>query len=340
MKSKKIEQLINSGLSEKLINGLSEGQVNVLYRKLVSEVSEPKEATTTNVKQTTMSSGEWDNLMNAGGAVSGTVKKNKDGSVTITSGDTNEEIDEDANLDNAVDKDSGYDPYAGNSVGNDEGPSSNDGDNNADDGMYGESEIKEKAVSQQQQKFFGVVKAMKKGDIPMKGKAGEAAKEMTSKEIDDFASTPLKGLPKKVSKKENKEGNKMTKPIGKVVSVKKSESKEATASGSAGAYAAPLFAEKEKVDENFEKLIESRILALVEKHINPKMTKKELLTYLSEAPAAPVKEPITKPKTKPGTRPSPYKNPNPGTNPAPKANKEELKKKFIEMIMQVLGNEK
>ncbi len=54
------------------------------------------------------------------------------------------------------------------------------------------------AKSKQQQKFFGVVKAMKDGDIPKKGKAGDVADDMTKKEIDKYASTKHKGLPKKV----------------------------------------------------------------------------------------------------------------------------------------------
>ena len=57
--------------------------------------------------------------------------------------------------------------------------------------------------SKSQQRFFGVVKAMQKGDIPNKGKAGTAAKKMTKKDVDDFASTKHKGLPNKV-KKENR----------------------------------------------------------------------------------------------------------------------------------------
>ena len=54
------------------------------------------------------------------------------------------------------------------------------------------------AKSKQQQKFFGVVKAMQSGDIPKKGAAGKAAKEMSKKEVDKYASTKHKGLPKKV----------------------------------------------------------------------------------------------------------------------------------------------
>ena len=47
--------------------------------------------------------------------------------------------------------------------------------------------LSEKAVSKQQQKFFGVVKAMQKGDIPKKGEAGKIAKDMSKKDVDDFA---------------------------------------------------------------------------------------------------------------------------------------------------------
>ena len=54
------------------------------------------------------------------------------------------------------------------------------------------------AVSKQQQKFFGVVKAMQSGDIPKKGEAGKVAKDMSKKDVDDYASTKHKGLPKKV----------------------------------------------------------------------------------------------------------------------------------------------
>ena len=54
------------------------------------------------------------------------------------------------------------------------------------------------AKSKQQQKFFGVVKSMQKGDIPKKGEAGEVADDMTKKEVDKMASTKHKGLPKKI----------------------------------------------------------------------------------------------------------------------------------------------
>ena len=54
------------------------------------------------------------------------------------------------------------------------------------------------AKSKQQQKFFGVVRAMQKGDIPKKGDAGEVASDMEKKDVKKMASTKHKGLPKKV----------------------------------------------------------------------------------------------------------------------------------------------
>ncbi len=76
--------------------------------------------------------------------------------------------------------------------------------------------------------------------------------------------------------------------------------------------------------------LENEIMRIVEKNLPPRITKGDLLKYLSEAgPAtAPTKPaPGTKPSVKPGkpdTRPRPKhpgKNPNPGENPAPKAKK-------------------
>ena len=58
------------------------------------------------------------------------------------------------------------------------------------------------AQSKSQQRFFGVVKAMQKGDIPKKGKAGKIAKQMSKDDVDDFASTKHKGKPEKVKREQ------------------------------------------------------------------------------------------------------------------------------------------
>jgi hypothetical protein len=88
--------------------------------------------------------------------------------------------------------------------------------------------------------------------------------------------------------------------------------------------------------------LESQIQKIVEKHMPPKITKGDLVRYISEqgtAPAPTTKPAPTKPGTKPGKRPNPFKNPNPGENPAPKAKKvspEDAKEKVIDVIMQLL----
>jgi hypothetical protein len=68
--------------------------------------------------------------------------------------------------------------------------------------------------------------------------------------------------------------------------------------------------------------IESEIIKIVERNILPRITKGDLMKYLSEAnsPLTAPAKPTTKPDTKPGTRPShPGKNPRPGEEIAPKA---------------------
>lgn len=91
--------------------------------------------------------------------------------------------------------------------------------------------------------------------------------------------------------------------------------------------------------------IENKIMHLVETHLPPRITKQDLVKYLSEQqPAAPVKDPKTKPGTKeppsPVKTPShPGKNPNPKVNPSPKAKNvdpEEAKEKIINTIMKML----
>jgi hypothetical protein len=66
--------------------------------------------------------------------------------------------------------------------------------------------------------------------------------------------------------------------------------------------------------------IESQIKKIVERNLPPRITKGDLLKYLSEAPTEAPTKPITKPDTKPTTRPShPGKNPRPGEQIDPKA---------------------
>jgi len=67
--------------------------------------------------------------------------------------------------------------------------------------------------------------------------------------------------------------------------------------------------------------LENKITKLVEKHLPAKMTKGELLKYLSEGDGGTKTAPVrTKPDVKPTTKPKhPMKNPHPGEKPSPKA---------------------
>jgi len=57
------------------------------------------------------------------------------------------------------------------------------------------------AKSKSQQRFFGMVRAAQKGDMENPSSAVDAAaKSMTTKDVDDFASTKHEDLPEKVQK--------------------------------------------------------------------------------------------------------------------------------------------
>jgi hypothetical protein len=58
------------------------------------------------------------------------------------------------------------------------------------------------ASSKAQQRFFGVVKAMQKGDKPKEGEAGKVAKSMKKKDVDKYAKTKHKGLPNKMKREQ------------------------------------------------------------------------------------------------------------------------------------------
>jgi len=76
------------------------------------------------------------------------------------------------------------------------------------------------AKSKQQQKFMGIVKAIQQGDEPaskFSKSAQDAAEDMKEKDVEDFASTKHKGLPKKV---EQYLRQKIRKEITQMISVK------------------------------------------------------------------------------------------------------------------------
>jgi hypothetical protein len=111
MKNNKIKQLMERGLSHKLLLTMNEGQINQLHKMMVGE----------QVKGSVMLKKGID------------PKEYTDKGINVTV--IEKELEEDADLDDSAEKDSNYDPYAGNSVGNDDGPSSDDGFGGGNDGM-------------------------------------------------------------------------------------------------------------------------------------------------------------------------------------------------------------
>ena len=109
------------------------------------------------------------------------------------------------------------------------------------------------ASSKAQQRFFGVVKAMQKGDLPKTGKAGKIAKTMDKDDVDDFASTKHKGKPEKV-KREMKVRN----LIKKMVREELAKMNEGTCgygeNGELGEEpAGPHLIKKKKIDEKMDR---------------------------------------------------------------------------------------
>ena len=115
--------LVEKGLSPKTVSKLTESQINVLYSKLLGEqVTNPAIAA------------KIEDLKALNQTVTGLEDK------MTKLGLAEKEIDEDADLDDSAEKESGYDPYAGNSVGNDDGPSNDDGFNGGKDHMEEEKD--------------------------------------------------------------------------------------------------------------------------------------------------------------------------------------------------------
>ena len=82
----------------------------------------------------------------------------------------------------------------------------------------GEEEVTEKSVSKQQQKIMGLALSVKRGDTPkskVSKKVQDMAKKMSEKDLEDFASTKHKGLPKK--KTETNEVKKLEEGILKLL---------------------------------------------------------------------------------------------------------------------------
>lgn len=161
-------------------------------------------------------------------------------------------------------------------------------------------ELREKFESKKQQKYFFA----KCGD----GKTKEQKK--WCKMAEEFAEkTNFKKLPEK--KKETKETFDMGDYYKKV------------ASTAAGLTKKNLNQISPSIGSMGESELERKIMRLVEKHITPKMTKKDFLSLVSEQGTKEKERTKEKEKTKEKERGTPY-SPKPGPAKAPKAHKHEV----------------
>jgi len=177
------------------------------------------------------------------------------------------------------------------------------------------NEVKEKSVSKQQQKFMGLAYSVKKGDTPKSEVSKEvekAAEGMSKKELKKFAETKHKGLPQKKETKEN-----YMNMIGKAMNKNYS-----------------LAADKFVPGLNWKASVAENIKKMVDKHITPKISKKDFINFIIEnekrflgfGPEVAPTKPDTKPR--PTTEPKPdvddpdfdpFINPDPKDDPEAKS---------------------
>lgn len=171
------------------------------------------------------------------------------------------------------------------------GPGTDDGQGSYGDGMPTESEIYEKAVSKKQRGLMGAAYSVEKGykkmsDIPKsyRGKVKDVVKSMTKKQIKDFASTSddelKEGFGDIFFKKQKREIESMMMDAD----AKYEETGEChyVVDGSWGKFVSnkmPSNEEQVVYDTCEEEVgnLEESILNIIQKHIPPHFTKKELL---------------------------------------------------------------
>lgn len=283
-------ELIDKGLSAKTLSKLTEGQINILHKKLIGEA----QVTTTQTVDLTADDVKGgykvpDTVMAGKKNVVITPNPKSPGGVRIEP--TAEEVKEDE-TDDVTDKNALGADALQNLTGQ-EAP--HDANDMAPDGMDDDSD--------DDRKMMGMAEAKNKEQNPWAICTAQLGKEFKTTERSQWS-------PKQKAKYERC-----------VKDVKKSLKE--------GKNPVSLF-------------LENEIMRIVEKNLPPRITKGDLVKYLSEqGPAvAPTKPKPTVKPGKPETRPRPKhpgKNPNPGVNPAPKAvSPEKAKDKVIDLIINLL----
>ena len=274
MKSKnKIDVLLTHGFNKGFLTKLNEGQVNVLYKKLVESKKENKEATTkTETKTyTDYSSSEVNTMKGKGQTINvkdGQVQPLPDGGIRVVQ--ETDDIDND-DLDLAL--------------------------------ALQSKEISEKFESKAQQKYFWA-----KCDRS-KGKEKEKWCKMAQEFSDKTSKKQFKTMPEKLHPEETVKYN------------KKKETSENYLDMVGKAYNKTMMNKISDIKPSIS--IEEQISEIIKQHLEPKMSKKDLLSLMSEQGSPTIAPPKPKTPTKPSKPSTPYR-PKPGPKPAPKAGKDNL----------------
>lgn len=282
----KLIKLLEHGFNGELLSELNEGQINTLYKKLSESKKETKEETKTQVTNFTFDPtnvGDQQKLAQRGFHVDPNTKK-----ITITTSPTGAITEDDLENDDVS--------LALGAKGNDDMALA-----------LSNMELTEKFESKSQQKYFWA--KCDKSTGKEKKKWCDLAKEfskLTTKK--DYKKMPEKLHPEKtVQYKKKKDTNESyLDMVGKAFNNNM----------------------KNKITDiqpslNWtESEIEKGIMKLLEKHITPKMTKKEFLSLVSEQGQPTIAPP--KPGTKPTTRPNTPYQPKPGPKKSPKAGRNEM----------------
>lgn len=269
----RIERLLHEGFSIGTLERFSSKQIQVLYEKVKKSNKETKEAVTKTTTSTTYTKDE---------AKGKTFSKDDDVNVTINQDDsvtvTKEGEEEDVSNVNKGEDD--QDPIQK------QGP----------DGMPTEGYLEEKSVSKKQRGLMGAAYSVEKGykkmsDIPKsyRSKVKDVVKSMTKKQIKDFASTSddelKEGFGDFFFKKERNEFESMM--MDADAKYEETGNCHYVVDGRWGMFVSdemPSDEEQVVYDTCEEEVgkIEESILRLVQNHIPPHTTKKELINYISK----------------------------------------------------------
>ena len=256
----KLQRLLHEGFSMGTLEKLSNGQLNLLYGKIMEQ------AGVLNVKK----GSDDENKAKASGKAFVTYE---------------EELEED--MEDPMDFEMGKRTQSPKQVG----PGTDDGQDSYGDGMPTESEMYEKAVSKKQRGLMGAAYSVEKGykkmsDMPKsyRGKVKDVVKSMTKKQIKDFASTSddelKEGFGDIFFKKQKREFESMV--MDADAKYEETGNCHYVVDGSWGMFVSdemPSNEEQVVYDTCEEEVgnLEESILNIIQKHIPPHFTKKELL---------------------------------------------------------------